>query len=151
MQGRAWASVIGLVVAGVVGAACGGGGEQKAAPAPAGQAAGQAGGPVTPGPGGKVITVEMNTDDQGNNRFTPADFEANQGDVIRFTLVTGVHNAHFLADSNPGAQGLPPAGPLLQVPGQTYDVAVSFPPGRYFYQCDPHALLGMIGHVTVKE
>jgi plastocyanin len=70
--------------------------------------------------------------------------------VIRYTLVQGVHNAHFLPDSNPGKPGLPPAGPLLQVPGQTYDVKVTWDAGSYYYQCDPHALLGMVGRVTVK-
>jgi plastocyanin len=34
---------------------------------------------------------------------------------------------------------------MFQLPGQTYDVKVQSPPGRYFYQCDPHALLGMVG------
>lgn len=136
-------------------AACGGGGEQKSdsAAAPAAQpeaAAPAAGGPQEPDAGGQVIKVEMTTDEQGNNKFTPSDFEAKKGDVIRYTLVQGVHNAHFLPDSNPGKQGLPAAGPLLQAPGQTFDVKVTFEPGRYYFQCDPHALLGMVGHVTVK-
>jgi hypothetical protein len=39
------------------------------------------------------------TDEQGNNIFRPAEFEAKEGDVIRYTLVPGVHNAHFLPDS----------------------------------------------------
>lgn len=105
---------------------------------------------LTPDAGGKVIEVQMLTDEQGNNKFEPADFEASKGDVIRYVLKTGVHNAHFLPDSNPGKSGLPPAGPLLQLPGQSYDVKVSFEPGTYYYHCDPHALLGMKGHVTVK-
>jgi plastocyanin len=71
--------------------------------------------------------------------------------VVRFTLGTGVHNVHFLADSNPGKQGLPPASDMLQIPGQTYDLKVTLAPGTYYYQCDPHALLGMKGHLTVKE
>ena len=105
---------------------------------------------MTPDAGGKVIEVQMLTDEQGNNKFEPAHFDAAKGDVIRYTLKTGVHNAHFLPDSNPGKSGLPAAGPLLQLPGQTYDVKVSWEPGTYYYQCDPHALLGMKGHVTVK-
>lgn len=136
---------------GIVSAACGGG--EKAAPdttATAAPSAQPAGGPQTPDEGGKVIAVEMVTDDKGNNRFVPNDFEAKKGDVLRFTLVQGVHNAHFLPDSNPGAQGLPAATQLLQLPGQTEDIKVSWGPGIYYYQCDPHALLGMIGHLTVK-
>lgn len=144
-------------VAGVIGAsllvlACGGGGEPShgdtAAPPAAAPAAGSGGGALTPAPGGKIVEVEMITDETGNF-FKPADFEVKKGDVIRFKLGMGVHNAHFVADSNPGASNLPPAGPLLQLPGQTYDVLADWEPGRLFYQCDPHALLGMVGHVTV--
>lgn len=125
-----------------------------AAGAAAGVAAGAAaaGGEQTPDAGGQVIKVEMLTDEQGNNVFRPADVTAKRGDVIRYTLVGGVHNVHFLADSNPGVAGLPPAGDLLQLPGQTWDVKVTFPAGKtLFYQCDPHALLGMVGHVTVAQ
>jgi plastocyanin len=107
-------------------------------------------GPQTPDPGHRVITVEALTDDEGNNVFRPARFEAHRGDVIRFTLKSGVHNVHFLPDSNPGKAALPPASDLLQMPGQTYDVKVLFEPGTYYFQCDPHALLGMKGHLEVE-
>lgn len=133
--------------------ACGGGEKQpagdtmKAAPTPAATP----GAPLTPKEGGTVITIELTTDDKGVNKFTPNEFEAHQGDVMRFTLGSGVHNVHFLADSNPTLTSPPPASPLLQLPGQTYDIAVDFPEGRYYFQCDPHALLGMIGHVKVEE
>jgi plastocyanin len=105
---------------------------------------------LTPDAGGKVIDVQMLTDEQGNNKFDPAKFDAAKGDVIRYHLKTGVHNVHFLPDSNPGKTGLPAASELLQLPGQTHDVKVSFEPGTYYFQCDPHARLGMVGHVTVK-
>jgi plastocyanin len=98
-----------------------------------------------------VIEVKMLTDDEGNNKFDPADITAKEGDVLRFTLVSGVHNAHFVADSNKTATGaLPPATQLLQLPGQTTDITLGFGKGRFYFQCDPHALLGMIGHVTVE-
>src|SRR5687768_436416 len=74
---------------------------------------------LQPDAGGKVITVGMMTDEQGNNRFDPANVEAKRGDVIRYTLVSGVHNVNFLPDSNAGKTGLPPAGPMLQLPQQT--------------------------------
>jgi plastocyanin len=133
--------------------ACGGGGEEKQPPATQTPPTPSVtpGSPLTPAAGGKVIVVEMTTDEKGNNKFTPNDFEAYQGDVMRFTLGTGVHNVHFLADSNRTLTSPPPASPLLQLPGQTYDIAVDFPEGRYYFQCDPHALLGMIGHVKVEE
>ncbi len=132
--------------------ACGGG--EKETPAtttPPAAPAVTPGSPLTPADGGKVITIEMTTDEKGVNKFTPSEFEAHQGDVMRFTLVTGVHNVHFLADSNRTLSSPPTASPLLQLPGQTYDIAVDFPEGRYYFQCDPHALLGMIGHVKVEK
>lgn len=104
---------------------------------------------AAPAATGKVITVQLITDGT-SNRFEPNEIEAHPGDILRFTLQVGVHNVHFVADSNPGVEGLPPASDLLQLPGQTYDVPVSFPVGkRLYFQCDPHALLGMIGHVKV--
>ena len=133
-------------------AACGGGTETSGAAASTSAADGAASaGMVQPAPGGTVHTVEMLTDPtDGANKFVPSDLTVKQGDVIRYVLKTGVHNVHFLPDSNANKSGLPEAGPMLQAPGQTHDVAVSFGAGRYYYQCDPHAALGMIGHVTVQ-
>src|SRR5687767_10889233 len=101
--------------------ACGGDrapADETATSQPAGSAT-SASGPASPDAGGKIILVEMETDAAGVNKFEPANFAAKRGDVIRFTLISGVHNAHFLPDSNPGKTGLPAAGPLLQLPHQT--------------------------------
>ena len=133
-------------------AACGGDrapAGETATSQPAGSAT-SASGPASPDAGGKVILVEMETDAARVNKFEPANFAAKRGDVIRFTLISGVHNVNFLADSNPGKAGLPAAGPLLQLPPQTHDVKVTRSPGSYYYHCDPHALLGMTGRVTVE-
>ena len=140
----------GLLGASLLLAGCAGGDQPTAeGPEATPSATSASAGAVTPDPGGKVIEVEMITDEDGSY-FKPADFDAKRGDVIRFKLVQGVHNAHFLPDSNPGKVGLPAAGELLQLPGQTTDVKVDWEPGSYFYQCDPHALLGMVGRVEVK-
>ena len=101
-------------------------------------------------PTGKVIVVKLITDDAGN-RFEPNKIEAHRGDVIRYTLQAGVHNVHFLPDSNPGKTGLPPASDMLQLPGQTLDIPVNFEKGHYYFQCDPHAPLGMKGHLEVED
>ena len=128
----------------------GGAGSESATATGGAPAATTAGGEQAPDAGGQVITVKMITDGT-SNRFEPADFDAKKGDVIRYVLETGVHNVHFLADSNPGRLGLPATpGDYLQLPGQTWDVKVTWEPGRYYYQCDPHAALGMVGHVNVK-
>ena len=99
---------------------------------------------------GKTILVEAYTDANGNY-FKPNKIEAHKGDVVHFVLKSGVHNVHFLADSNPGKTGLPPASDMLQLPDQTYDVKVTFGEGHYYFQCDPHAALGMIGHLEVED
>jgi plastocyanin len=135
--------------------ACGGGEKtadttKAVTPSPQPSAAALAAGPQTPDPGHQVIVIQAMTDEQGNNRFSPDKIEAHRGDVLRFTLKAGVHNVHFLPDSNPGKQGLPAASDLLQLPGQTYDVKVTFEPGKYYFQCDPHAALGMKGHLEVE-
>lgn len=130
-------------------AACGG--DKKADPMagmPMPSATAVVNGPIEPAAGGKVVEITMTSDDKGNY-FTPNDPEANPGDVLRFKLTLGVHNVNFLADSNPGKTGLPPVSGLLQLPAQTHDIAVSFAPGTYYFQCDPHAALGMRGHLKV--
>jgi plastocyanin len=142
-------------LAALLAVACGG--EQKGAPekAPTSAAAAPAGSafsasPLTPDPGGKVVTVELYSDAVGNY-FKPADVHARPGDVIRYTLKVGVHNVHFLADSNAGRSSYPPApSDMLQLPGQTLDFAVKMPAGSYYFQCDPHAALGMKGHLVVQ-
>ena len=105
---------------------------------------------LTPDPGGKVIEVHLLTDDQGNNKFEPNKIEAHPGDVIRYTLKSGVHNVDFLPDSNTIKTGLPAASALLQLPGQTADLKVTLAPGEYYFQCDPHAALGMKGRLEVE-
>ena len=101
-------------------------------------------------PDGKEYEVEMWTDEKGNY-FKPNTITARRGDVIKFELKVGVHNVNFLADSNPGKTGLPKPSDFLQLPGQEYEVVVDFEPGSYYFQCDPHALLGMTGRLIVRE
>lgn len=121
---------------------------------PAGDPASNTGAPAapaaTPAAPGSVVEIKMVTDDKGNY-FDPAKVEVKPGDVLRLTLVSGVHNFHLPADQNPGAQGLPPATELLQLPGQTLDVPVTMKPGTYRFQCDPHAALGMTGELEVDN
>jgi plastocyanin len=143
---------VALVVTALFAGACGkeegkekGGGEAREAEHAESHEEGSAAKPT-----GKVIVVEAYSDAVGNY-FKPNEFEAHRGDIIRFTLKSGVHNVHFLADSNPGKSGLPAASDMLQLPDQTYDVPVNFAEGRYYFQCDPHAALGMKGHVKVED
>jgi plastocyanin len=34
---------------------------------------------------------------------------------------------------------------------QTVDILVNFEKRRYYFQCDPHAALGMKGHLEVED
>ena len=105
---------------------------------------------IDAGSGWKGHSVELYTDGDGNY-FKPAEIHAKRGDVVRYTLKVGVHNVHFLADSNAGRTGYPQTpSDFLQLPGQTWDLAVKMPAGSYFFQCDPHAALGMKGHLIVQ-
>lgn len=128
----------------LLGAAACKGAEKPVAPPAAERAA-------TPAPGGKIIVVQAMTDEKGSS-FAPSEISARAGDVLRFTLVQGVHNVNFLADSNPGITNLPPVSEFMQLPGQTIDIVVPDAKGKkLFFQCDPHVLLGMKGHVTVEN
>lgn len=129
-------------------AACDNGGSQPSAGAANGGAAGEAS--AAPTATGTVIEVKAITDEQGN-RFDPVNVTAKPGDVIRLTLVSGVHNLSFPADKNAGAGGLPGPSEMLQLPGQTADIPVTMAPGTYQFQCDPHAALGMTGTLTVEQ
>ena len=50
--------------------------------------------------------VDLTTDGTGSY-FKPAEVHVKSGDVVRFNLKVGVHNIHFLADSNAGRTGYP--------------------------------------------
>jgi plastocyanin len=121
--------------------ACGGG----EAPSSASPAAGAADVQLT----GKIIIVQMTTDEKGSY-FSPSTIDASRGDVVRFTLKSGVHNVSFPDSLNTGKDGLPKSSEFLQLPGQEYDLPVSMRPGTYQFHCDPHAALGMKATLNVK-
>jgi plastocyanin len=98
---------------------------------------------------GATIEIKTVTDEKGS-RFEPASLKAHTGDVLRFVLVSGVHNVSWPADKNPAGATLPPVGDMMQLPGQTYDLTVNLPAGTYHFQCDPHAALGMVGELVVE-
>ena len=118
--------------------------------APAAAPATTEGAAAAPAPGKKIIVIQLVTDGAGN-RFEPSKIEAEKGDLLRFTLKAGVHNVDFLADANPGKTGLPKPSDMLQLPGQTLDIPVTFAEGKYYFQCDPHAALGMKGQLEVEH
>lgn len=94
----------------------------------------------------------ITTPDGASGRFEPAALTVRRGDTVRFvTDGRAVHNASFPPSENPGATGLPAPGIYLTSPNQTVDLVVSMDPGTYRFQCDPHAIMGMKGVMTVVE
>ena len=149
-------------------AACGGGKKETEQPATTGETTGAAttapaesaapapeavGATVTPDPGGKVIDVHMKTTQGGaSGVYEPADFTAKRGDVIRFINDGGAaHNVNFQIDQNAGNASLPGPSPYLAGSGQTWEMKVDMPAGTYPYHCDPHAVTGMKGVMTVTQ
>lgn len=133
-------------------------GETTAAPAESAAPTGAAapateavGATVTPDPGGKVIDVHMKTTQGGaSGVFEPADFTAKKGDVIRFINDGGAaHNVNFQIDQNAGNASLPGPSPYMTGAGQSWEMKVDMAPGTYPYHCDPHAVTGMKGVMTV--
>lgn len=98
---------------------------------------------------GRVIDVRLVTDEKGNY-FEPAQVTARPGDVLRLTLVSGVHNLSFPAEQNPPGAVLPPPTSFLSIAGQQVDVPVTMGPGEYTFHCAPHAPFGMTGRLTVR-
>lgn len=138
------------VLAATVGLA--GCGSQDAKASSSAQAATPAAGEATAAtvaPTGNVVEVKLITDGAGNY-FEPSEVSVSRGDVVRYVLVSGVHNVSFPASSNPGAASLPETSSYLQLPGQTYEITVDLPAGEYAFQCDPHAALGMVGTLIVE-
>ena len=94
--------------------------------------------------------IEIRMTNRGGGAFEPSEITAGPGDVLRFVNVEGVHNISFPASRNPSGISLPAASPYLTAAGQTHDMVLPETPGEYFFQCDPHVPVGMVGTVTVQ-
>ena len=99
----------------------------------------------------KVIVIDMVRDEQAHMYFAPSKVRAERGDTLRFVVRAGTHDIYFLPDSNPGVSDLPPRTIMAERPGEVIDVVVTFAPGHYYFQCDPHVSRGMIGHLDVAD
>ena len=95
---------------------------------------------------GSEHTVQMlNSGEGGNMIFEPAVIKVSKGDTIHFKAVDMSHNSASIdALMPPGASTW--AGAMNQDISVTLDVE-----GVYVYQCDPHAMMAMIGVVQVGE
>jgi plastocyanin len=98
----------------------------------------------------RIVTILMIRDSAGM-RFSPSRIVAHRGDTLHFVNGAGRHNVDFVADSNPRNVALPAATPPLEKAGATVDIPVDLPSGRYYFQCDAHAEMGMVGHLIVER
>ena len=141
------------VVALLLLSACGGGGDapKDAASEPSGSAAPAP--PAAAAASGDTITIRMVTTQAGAaGQFEPAEVTAKPGDVLHFVSDGGApHNLSFPPADNAGASGLPTPSTYLTSDGQAVDVPVTFAPGTYTFQCDPHMATGMKGKLTVTR
>lgn len=84
-----------------------------------------------------------------SNVFTPKDITIDVNQTVRWENKGGSHNVN-------GSQATFPNNPesfgngAASSTSWTYDFKFT-KPGKYDYQCDPHASLGMVGTVTVKS
>ena len=133
-----------LVLLALTAAACGGdkpaGGPAEGAPAAA----------PAPAATGNVIEVKA-ISEGARNYFEPSEIEAKQGDRIKLVLVSGVHNMAWPPAKNPAGVQLPDTTDMLQLPGQTIEIPITMPPGRYNFVCVPHEALGMVGTLEVED
>jgi plastocyanin len=94
-------------------------------------------------------------------RFAPYEVTVNPGDTIHFILGSGgPHNVAFRETKGEAAARLRArmgkdtiadlSGPLLILPGDTYDVVFDVPAGKYPYWCVPHLAMGQMGQITVR-
>lgn len=125
-------------------------------------AAGAAGAVAAAPATGTTHEVKMIGDAKGY-RFEPADITIKQGDAVKWIMVSGgPHNVAFLnltdpttkAQLNanmPGQHMAEDSSPLLMNPNEGYTVSFAkIPPGKYDYDCTPHAAMGMKGSITVQ-
>ena len=110
----------------------------------------------------RMHVVRMLGDERGY-RFEPANLTVQQGDSVRFVMVSGgPHNIAFDSTSIPtGAKAKLSAnmhsqiadlmGPLMLNADESYTLSFAgLPAGTYAYQCVPHLAMNQRGVITVR-
>jgi plastocyanin len=81
-----------------------------------------------------------------NYMFSPSTLTINQNDIVKWTCTQGTHNVN----GTTGTFANNPASFGTTVKSATWNYSFPFTvPGKYDYQCDPHASMGMTGTITV--
>ena len=98
---------------------------------------------LSPGPEHTVKMLNAGVD--GSMVFEPAVLKVSKGDTIHFKAVDLSHNSASIEVMIP-AGASPWAGEMNQDISITLDID-----GIYVYQCDPHAMMEMVGVIQVGE
>jgi len=95
--------------------------------------------------GSEHIVKMLNMGDGGAMIFEPAVIKVSKGDTIHFKATNVSHNSETLP-------GMIPAGAEGWMGALNQDISVTIDSeGVYVYQCNPHAMLAMVGVIQVGE
>ena len=98
---------------------------------------------LSPGPEHTVKMLNMGVD--GSMVFEPAVLKVSKGDTIHFKAVDLSHNSASI-------EGMIPAGASPWAGAMNQDISITLDiDGIYVYQCDPHAMMAMVGVIQVGE
>lgn len=108
--------------------------------------------PVAPAATTDTVVVKMVNKSAMAFAFAPENVTVHRGDVLEFVQTGSIPHDVVFTKAPAGAKiGSLKVGPMLVARGQTYSITIDgrFPPGRYAYECLPHAALGMKGTFEV--
>ena len=92
---------------------------------------------LSPGPEHTVKMLNAGVD--GSMVFEPAVLKVSKGDTIHFKAVDLSHNSASI-------EGMIPAGASPWAGAMNQDISITLDiDGIYVYQCDPHAMMAMVG------
>jgi pseudoazurin len=95
--------------------------------------------------GSEHIVQMLNMGEGGSMVFEPAVIKVSKGDTIHFKAVDMSHNSASL-------EGMIPDGASSWTGSLSKDISVKLDDeGVYVYQCDPHAMMAMVGVIQVGE
>jgi len=95
--------------------------------------------------GSEHVVKMLNSGESGSMIFEPAVIKVSKGDTIHFKAVDMSHNSASITE-------MVPAGSSNWAGLMNQDISVTFDvEGVYVYQCDPHAMMAMVGVIQVGE
>ena len=95
--------------------------------------------------GSEHIVQMLNSGDGGQMIFEPAVLKVSLGDTVHFKATDMAHNSASM-------EGMIPEGAKKWSGAMNQDISIVLDTeGVYVYQCDPHAMMAMIGVIQVGE